>query len=305
MGKRTALETGLLLAGIGLFLRFSDAAGEGIRAGLSFCGRVLIPSLFPVSVLAGCMIRLHAADGPGRFAERWMRGLFGLPGAGALPLLLGMLGGFPLGAQLAASACKTGQLSRQEAARLAGLCNNAGPAFLLGTAGAVLGAPGIGLKLLLIQLASVLLTGLIFRRSTAADISRRPRPAATPEPMASVLSGCMAESATAMLRLTGAVAFFQAVCACLIPALQLSRLPALLRALVFGMLELTGGLAALGGIHSPAALPLAAFLICWGGFCVHLQAIQVLAGAELPIAPYLKRKLLQAGIALLLAIILA
>ena len=302
MKKADVPQTGILLAGIALFLRCSDTAAAGIRSALSFCSAVLIPSLFPVSVLSGCLLRLHAADGTGRFTERWMRKLFGLPGTGALPLLLGMLGGFPLGAQLAASACKAEQLTKREASRLAGISNNAGPAFLLGTVSTMLHAPRIGIRLLGIQILSALLTGLLLRGKAEIEIKKALRPGARRESLASILPSCIAESAGAMLRLTGAVAFFQAFSACLTPAL--ARLPALWQTCILGIMELTGGLSALSETYAQAELPLAACLICWGGLCVHLQAAQALTCEGLPLAPYLLRKALQAGIGMLLAIIL-
>ena len=302
MRRRSVFQSAILLAGIGLFLCFPDRAREGVRAGLSLCGSVLVPALFPVSVLSGCLIRTRSSPGNGAWAERWMQALFGLPGAGALPLLLGMLGGFPLGAQLAATAFETGQLTKDEAARLGGLSNNAGPAFLLGAAGTILGSPALGGLLFGIQLIACIITGHLFRRPTKRPAAVKRKSSDCFLSLGSVLPRCMGESAVAMLRLTGAVVFFQALTACLGAILPLSALPSLCQAAISATLELTGGLALLKSEQAFAVLPLAAALIGWGGFCVHLQAADAMKQAGLPVGPYLWHKAAQAGVSVLLAL---
>lgn len=294
----------LPLAGIGLFLWCPEATRTGVREGLALCGSTLIPALFPVSVLAGCLIRTHPPGKAGKLSAGAMGALFGLPGEAALPLLLGLLGGFPLGAQLTATAYESGHLSKQHAARLAGLSNNAGPAFLLGAVGTMLNAPAAGAALLFIQLGSVLLCGLLLREKThCRKINKKSEKKQPPSPGA-VLPLCIGESAAAMLRLAGAVAFFQAVLACLKALFPLTGLPLLWQAGLSGALELTGGLALFRGSASPALLPLTAAMIGWGGLCVHLQAAQALSRVGLPMGPYLRCKALQAVAALLLSLCL-
>ncbi len=301
--RRTVIALLIPAAGIGLFLRFPGPAADGVRAGLRLCGSVLIPALFPVSVLSGCLIRMSVPGGASRQTERVMRRLFALPGQAAAPLLLGLLGGFPLGAQLAATACEEGLLTKQEAARLAGLSTNAGPAFLLGAVSAMLGAPRLGALLLAVQLCSAVLTGFLLRGRSDPLAQIKSRPTNRSASLSTVLPLSISSSAAAMLRLAGAVAFFQSVTACLGAALPLAALPPLLRAGLTGTLELTGGLALLCESAGASALPLAAAMIGWGGLCVHLQAAQALSAAGIPMGPYLRHKAVQAGVSLLLMLL--
>ena len=290
----------LPLGGIALFLCRPEAARAGAREGLTLCAAVLIPSLYPVSVLSGCLLRMADGRGTERLAGRWMRALFGLPAAAALPLALGLLGGFPLGARLAAEACRAGALTREEAARLSGLCNNAGPAFLLGAAGTMLGSPVLGGALLGIQLLSALLTGLLLRRPGEAAAGEVP--AAQGQSLWACLPVCIGQSAEAMLRLTGAVVFFRAFTACLGSLLSPERLPRLWQAALTGLLEVSAGIRQLAWLPPALALPAAAGLICWGGLCVHLQAAEALSAAAVPVKPYLRAKALQGGLGLLLSL---
>ena len=292
---------GLLLSagGLALFLCVPGAAGAGARKGLALCAQALIPSLFPVSVLAGCILRMGGGDLAGRWAGRPFRRLYGLPESGAAILLLGFLGGYPLGARLAAEACRDEALSKEEASRLAGLGNNAGPAFLLGVAGGVFGSAALGALLLGLQLCSGLLSGVLLREDPRERAHVGPLPRA-PMPFGAALPQAIGESAGAMLRLTGAVVFFQAVMGALEALLPPTALPHPLRVLLMGSLELSGGVALVSGGDPMGSLPLLAALCGWGGLCVHLQAAEAFHQAGLPLGPYLKHKGLQAGIALLL-----
>ena len=302
MGRIADLRLLLPLAGIGLFLLFPARAAAGAAAGLRLAGEVLIPSLFPIGVLSGCLLRMGPEATAERLAGRAVRRLFGLPGTGALPLILGLLGGFPLGARLVASLYREGRLSRAEALRLSALCNNAGPAFLLGVAGSALGDLRLGAALMVVQLVSVLLTGLLLREPGSAARRAPAQPAEKPG-FGDALLRSIGDTAGAMLTLTGTVTFFCAAQACLEGALPTDRRPPLVRAAASGLLEVSGGIAALRGLAPESTFPLAAGLIGWGGCCVHLQAAEALRAAGLPVGPYLRGKLLQAAICLLLAVL--
>ena len=97
-----------------------------------------------------------------------------------------------------------------------------------------------------------------------------------------------------MLRLTGAVVFFQAFLSCLKSLLPLNQLSGLARAGLTGALELSGGFSALQNAGGTLLFPLAAALVNWGGLCVHLQAAEALGSAGLSVKPYLRGKLTQA-----------
>ncbi|MBR6119388.1 MAG: sporulation protein [Oscillospiraceae bacterium] len=286
------LDIGIPLAGIGLFLLLPDAAAAGARAGLRLCAQLLIPALLPIAVLAGCLVRSWGGPAPGPVA-RLMEAVFGLGGACAPAFLLGQLGGFPLGAQLAARLYADGRVTRAEAEHAAAFCNNAGPAFLIGTAGLCLGSPAAGAALMGIQLLAALSAGRLLRGGPPPGLSNRP-PREGGLSLSRALPQALGSSAEAMLRLTGAVVFFQALLACLETLLPLDALPPPARAGLRGALELSGGIGALRGAEGAFSFPLAAALVNWGGLCVHLQAAEALSSAGLSPKPYLLGKLVQA-----------
>lgn len=282
-------------AGIILFLLFPAPAAEGARTGLKLCGEVLIPSLFPLSVLVCCAVRTGLSNWLSAKPFQWLGRLLGLSEAGLLPVILGLAGGFPLGAQLLAEQFKLGSLTEEEAVRCSALCNNAGPAFLLAVLGhQVFGSVPVGLALFFIQFLSLSFTGCLFqlrtpipRRSAMDRIESRKRfSAAFPE--------ALGISAAAMLRITGTVVFFSALLSCLKAFLPLAALPAACQTLLWGSIELSGSVSFLGKLPIWQAFPLASALSSWGGLCVHMQAIQFLSEVRLPLRVYLTGKLLQA-----------
>ena len=115
-----------------LLLTCGNTAAQGVRDGISLCLASVIPALFPFFVAAQLLTALGAAEVLGRAAGPLFRRLFGIDGAGAAAFLLGLIGGYPVGAKAAGSLVRQGLLSPEDGARLLIFCNNAGPAFILG-----------------------------------------------------------------------------------------------------------------------------------------------------------------------------
>ncbi|MFR5421544.1 MAG: hypothetical protein ACLTG4_06075 [Oscillospiraceae bacterium] len=107
--------------------------------------------------------------------------LFGIGGAGASALLLGVTGGYPLGADAVARLRRSGTLTREQAERALAFCNNSGPAFLVGAAGVgVFHSAGYGLLLYGVHVLSAVIVGMLFA----------PRSGGPPEERAQIAAVC-------------------------------------------------------------------------------------------------------------------
>ncbi len=289
------------LSAMGLLLFQNEACREGVKNGLRICGTVLLPALFPFSVLSALALKTGFPDFAGRRLGPFAEKAFSLPGSAAAPIAIGLLGGYPLGIHALCSLYREGGLTKRQAASLSAFCNNPGPAFLIGAVGAVcLDSVRLGLVLMGITLLSAGLTGVLFAPVREADSNRILKQKA-PEPLSAAFPKAVAEATGSMLRVAGMVVFFSAFQAVCTRALDRLSLPDWVYCLSLGSLELTAGITTLSRLGLHLRFLFCALLTGWGGVCVHLQALEALQAAGLPFGSYLLGKTLQALISLLLA----
>ncbi len=276
--------------GILLLILDSRTALTGAAEGMELCCKTVIPSLFPFFVLSGLvnsalMGKKLPLLGPlGR--------LCGIPAGSESMLLLGLIGGYPVGAQSIYQARRVGQLSPQDARRMLGFCNNAGPAFIFGMTAALFSSRLIPWVLLLLQCVSAILTGIL--------LPGKSRAAGTPpsaEPL--TISQSLERGVRIMASVCGWVVLFRVILA-FCQRWFLWLLPRETEIFVCGLLELSNGCIELLKIPSQGLR----FLLCscflsMGGLCVAMQTAS--AVRELGVGTYFPGKVLQASISLLLA----
>ena len=301
---RTALPALALAAAFAALLRFPQEVSAAVTEGLRLSVSVLIPSLFPFFICVNLTSALGLTGVLARVFAPVMRRMFHVSGAGCTAVLCGAAGGYPSGAQCVAALYREGQLSRAEAEYLLLFCNNAGPAFLFGAVGTVLGIGMTGCLLLwAIHLLSALAVGLMSRPKEAPS-------AALPPVQRANASGAVVEAVRsagqAVLQITMFVAAFS-VLARLLTMAAAHILPDGVCTVLTGMLELSGGIAALANL--PIALrwklALASFFLGFGGLCVWMQTQAVLAPAGLSGCGMLLAKLAQGLLAALITFVLA
>lgn len=301
---RAALPALALAAAFAALLRFPQEVSASVTEGLRLSVSVLIPSLFPFFICVNLTSALGLTGVLARVFAPVMRRMFHVSGAGCTAVLCGAAGGYPSGAQCVAALYREGQLSRAEAEYLLLFCNNAGPAFLFGAVGTVLGIGMTGCLLLWgIHLLSALVIGLVNRPKEAPN-------AALPPVQRANASGAVVEAVRsagqAVLQITMFVAAFS-VLARLLTMAAAHILPDGVCTVLTGMLELSGGIAALANL--PIALrwklALASFFLGFGGLCVWMQTQAVLAPAGLSGCGMLLAKLAQGLLAALITFFLA
>lgn len=281
-------RTNLFIVAALLVWLFADAGRvrESAADALRLCAASVIPSLFPFLAATGLLMSL----GFGALASPWlsplMTGLYRLPGAAGSALLLGLLGGYPVGARTAADLYRLGQLTKDEAERLLTFCNNANPAFLLNALGVgVFHSSRAGLWLLLVHLLSALLTGLCFRGQVSPRNASPPPPAAQPAFFPAFVEA-VGNAASAMLRVCAFVVFFSVL------ARPLKNWNSPAAAPLVGLLELFS----LTPMLAPDSYGFVLASVCagWGGLSALAQTAAVLENTGLSIRPCLLGKTLQA-----------
>ena len=99
--RNALISLALVLATAGL-VAAPDQAIAGAKDGLALCFNVIVPSLFPFFVVISLLLQLGLAGYLQGVCGPVMGPLFHMRGVCALPLLAGLLGGYPTGARTAA-----------------------------------------------------------------------------------------------------------------------------------------------------------------------------------------------------------
>lgn len=272
---------------------FSSAAVAGASSGVSLCLNVIVPSLLPFFVLSYLLSELGLPRLLGRFAAPMMAKLFRVSGSGAAAFILGLSGGYPLGAATVCDLYTRGEVKKKEAQRLLGFCNNSGPAFVLGAAGAgIFRSTAVGLGLYLTHALAAVLVGVLLRGRAKNSVSAASIEFAAgsfsqgfPRAIKRAVSACAVICGfvvffSALNGILTAAGFFTAVSGSLAARTGLEM--TWIRSLLIGVLELSSGIGSLAGVPaSPMNLALAAFILGFGGLSVHCQTLALTTAAGL------------------------
>lgn len=278
---------GLLIWFLADAARVRAAASEG----LLLCGRSVIPALFPFMAASTMLVSM----GFGEWAAPRLAGLmalYRLPGAAGSALLLGLVGGYPIGARTAAELHKKGLLTTDEAERLLGFCNNSNPVFLISVlGGGVFGSSRTGIYLWLIHVLSALTTGFFFRGTGKPP--RRQRLSRNIPCQESSLPAAFVEGVRSacgnMISVCGFVIFFYVL------ASPLTALGGPLGTGLVGFLELFSLTPLLTADR--LSFILASACAGWGGVSIFCQTAAVLEGSGLRLRTCAAGKMIQALLA--------
>lgn len=290
----------ILLLSAMLFL-FPQITLDGTKQGLQVCAVSILPMLFPFFVITNLWCSLGYSERLGKFTSPIMQKLFHLSGNGASTFFLGLIGGYPAGAQAVAQQYKQGQITKPEAEHLILFCNNAGPAFILGIAGRMLfRSTLIGFILYFIHAVSAILIGILFRpqqsESNAQPVSCRR------VSFSSAMTSSVRQAGNTAIQVCVFVVFFSVLTGYLRAFLPQTWCASIPGKFILGSVELASGALILQDTENKAVcLCLMSFLLGWGGLCVAFQTMSILDDTDLSQRKYLLCKLLHGLFSLLLA----
>ena len=254
MRKRTTAA--VLLVSMAALILDSRCAAQSAADALELCGRVLVPSLFPLFVVSGMLVpNLKGIHLP--FLSRQL----GIPDGSEGLFLLGCAGGFPVGAACIAQAVGEGGLSRPDGERMLGLCSFCGPAFLFGVLPQILPLPWV-LALFVLQLETGLLLAAFWPGTTRCSLQSSPESVSLPEAVRRAVGSMI--SVCAWVTLASVAAGF-------LRRWVFPLLPEGAAMLLTGLLELTGGIFSLPTEDPALTFRLCPVFVCFGGISVLLQ----------------------------------
>jgi len=282
------------MAAFGILLLILDArtAIDSARDGVSICLRAVIPSLFPFLVLS-CILT-SSLWGTKSKILRPIGKLCGVPEGAESLLLLGFLGGYPVGAQSVSDAYHRGYLSKSAAERLLGFCNNAGPSFIFGILGVAFSSKSASWALWLIHIGSAVIVGMLLPGKNKENCVMQSKPMLS-------LPKALERSLGVMATICGWVVAFRVILGVL-DRWIFWILPAEIRVLLTGILELSNGCLALCEVTSEGTrFVLSSLMLALGGLCVGMQTVSVTG--KLGTGMYFHGKIMQSLLSFLLAMI--
>lgn len=272
----------------------SKIAFQGISEGIDLCLRTIIPSLFPLAILSN-ILTAQLNNSGGAFL-RMVGKLFKLPQGYEGILVPGLLGGYPLGAAAIANAYNQHQINKPQAHRLLMFCCNAGPSFIFGLAGSLFSNSLCSWALWTIQIASA----LVISRLIPSDLESSNY--ASRKASSCGLSDSVGRATHSMASVCAWITLFRMVIRFL-EEWSFGCLPALVRLLLYGILEISNGCISLNQIPSePLKFVICSGFLGFGGLCVAMQTASVASNLELK--HYLAGKALQSVLCVAFSILM-
>ena len=245
----------------------TKTAMAGAREAIQLCLQTVIPSLFPFMVLTSVLTGLLS-----RFSGY------------ARSFLLGILGGYPTGAQAVAQGVRDGHISQEMGRKLLAFCSNAGPAFLFGMGANLFPNAWMCWAIWGIHILSALLASLFFPVRGEIQTSQTQSEV--------TLIQALSRSVWVMGLICGWIVLFRVVLS-FFQRWFLWNLPGWLGCLLCGILELSNGCVGLMEIESiQLRFVLFSVFLGFGGICVAMQTHAVTEGMDASL--YLPGKILQA-----------
>ena len=287
MKRRTELIP-ILICSIMMLLLIWDTPTtvQGASTGIELCIKSVIPSLFPffvVSTYLNSILLRNTID------LKFPRILSG--SAGAI-LLIGLTGGYPVGAQLISQAYHDQQISKRTGHILLGYCNNSGPAFIFGITAMLFPNAYIPFILWGIQILSAILTGYLLPRPEYVKLQKR-------EPQRYTVADALKKSIYTCAIVCGWIILFRIILS-YISVLFTEKTGITARTLSTGFLELSNGCLQLAQIPSVSLrFTLCSTLLSFGGLCVMFQTAS--AVQDLGLGFYIPGKIIQTAISTIAA----
>ena len=288
--KRSAV---VLLTIIVLMILILDVktASQGVNQGIELCFKTLIPAIFPFliitaacnSLLLGTHFRvLHTLLRPCK-----------LPHGAEMIFLVGLLGGYPLGAKLISDAYGNLRITKQDAQRMLMFCSNAGPAFLFGVIGPGFSVPWVPWAMWFVHILSAYIVGVLTSKQPEKNIS-----------VTDISNFNFTQTVTSSMKSMGNICTWVILFRIILVFFDkwfLWIFPEPLGILFTGILELSNGCTKISLIESTALrFLISSLIVTFGGFSVIMQTASI--APNLSIRYYLTGKFYQSVIALILSV---
>lgn len=228
--------------------------------------------------------------------------------------LMSIISGYPVGAKLLSELYQNGQISQDEAHRLLPLASNCGPMFILGSLTSMMnGNSKIGKIVLLSHILSSIILALFFRKKSVKNDEKTQKNMVLGQKKEKLdINKTMYDTIISVFMVGGYIALCYTLLE-LIGGLGVVKMLGDILSRIFGtraiggvmkgLVEMTSGCIEITALNlSPTLLTcLLSMLVTFGGLSIHLQSNIFLSKAKIKYGYFLKIKIFQSIIAILLS----
>lgn len=298
---------------------------KGAENGLLLWFNTILPTLLPFIIISNIIIGLNITDYICYLFGPILKRVFRVSLSGCYPIIIGALSGFPIGAKSCADLVKTGKIPVAEGQFLMSLCNNASIMFITSyIAISNLNMPSHQYGILGIIILSALISSLLYRilysremktkkhtlyhlkhtikaTEVSAPYNTGNKPA-TSSFSFQLIDDAILDGFEVITKVGGYIILFS-----ILAQIILDILPpiGMIKLIIVGMLEITTGIHFIGSsaLNMSYKFILIIAVTAFGGFSSVAQTKSVLGDTDLQISHYIKAKLLNVAIAVVLSIL--
>lgn len=271
-----------------LIVSKSATASQGIINGLKICSDVIIPSLFPFMVFSAFIVKSGIYLKIGNTVGKPLGFIFNLPAHSAGAVVMGFIGGYPIGISMTAELLNLGAINKSQAKRMTLFTINAGPAFIISAVGEVMyHSKSIGYILFASVVLSSLTIGIftgIYSRIKDGKHEEK-QIIKSSEKFSSAFVSATESASRAILSICVWVVTFGAV----IGFVKLLPIHKEVGVLLCGILEVTGGCSLAAGVFP---ISVTAALISFSGFCIFFQILPQIKAIEIKFSVFLLSRII-------------
>lgn len=276
----------------------SDAVIDSARFSFTVWKDNIFPTLFPFFVASNLLIKYGFVELVGEFLKPLMNKVFKINGESSFVLILSMLSGFPSSAKYTKELYDNGLINDKEASKLLTFTHFPNPLFVIGTVAVTfMNNRLVGYLILLSIYISNIIIGLIFRNyyvsknedskiSLKRAINNMKDRYKKNKNFGIILTNTLIESINLLLLILGTISLFLIINKIITNMFNINDFN---RALLSGILEMTGGLKYFSLLNIPLSIKatFSAMILAFGGFSVHTQVYSIIAETKIKYTPYL------------------
>ena len=289
----------ILFLYLGIFINPSLIIESGISS-INIFKTKLFPSIFPFFVLASLLLELGIATKISNKLNPIFKRLFHVEGNSSFIILVSIISGFPSGSKYIVESYKNKTIDKATANYLLTFTHFANPLFILGTCGLILNSLSLAYKILIIQIISNLILGIILRPKEI--ISSKKINNYQNKSFLEALPKAINDAIKLLLFMLGSITFFMFFSKLLTSFLSLNPF---FETIITGILDMTSGISLVPSIDTTNYIRglLVLTFITFGSFSVHLQVLNNIKEEDLEYKYFFFGRIIETSIALLLYIL--